>query len=220
MMILSLKLKVLVNVFFYQLLLLKLILQMLQYYLLFQKLLLVLFQDLEYSQGKILPALKEVRLSVSMSSKQPAPASYDPSQSLPIVWLNKVPNISIDVRERLSNLSQGSTSISSNGIQKNRQNLRHEVVLEVQNTGKSSIKHLELGVQYLDKHGNLIELEPPMFLSQQKDEALYTKTVYIGSSNDPMLNPGQNRVYQTSVTLKDTPLEDFKEYTITVVEVK
>lgn len=167
------------------------------------------FKLVEYSD-RVLPELSAITLTVQQIAKQPAPATYDPFPPVTVQWLNHPPNFDIAIRERLANLSEGSF------FTKKDDPASHELVLEVQNTGKSTIGELKVAIQYRDLQGQPIELEALSYEPQPK----YAGPHLICDNNEPALKPGQIRVIRILDHLKNTTRAQLQGYQVTVTEIK
>lgn len=147
---------------------------------------------LEYIKTDDLPDLKEVRLQVSEINARSASDDYDPSPAVNIEWPAKPPNFNLEIRERYSVFSQG--------YMMNEDILKHEIVLEVENKGKTAMKNLELTLYYYDMDNQLIS----------------SKRAIIVLSSQTSLKPGQTRVYGSIFGVGKLTLDNLKEFRVGV----
>lgn len=164
----------------------------------------------EYSRDMLLPELSAVTLTVQQITKQPAPAAYDPFPAAPVKWQKPLPNFDLAIHERLRTLARPSQNLNGET------GVYHGIVLEIKNTGKSTIRHLELAIQYFDPQGQPIELDR----SLDEPRPLYARTTLAWTSQDPGLKPGQIFVTDSLARLKSTTRDQLPTYQVTVVDIK
>jgi len=143
-----------------------------------------------------MPDISEVQILVSDIVKKPAPKSYPPSKNIPLVWPDRPSGMAVILKERSSKFSR----IYPN----NPQPIAHKLILEFENMGKRDIKQLEFLIEYLDTNDKIVK-------SHQTKACL---------SISPPLRSGQVRVHRSVTRIENCPLENFKEYRITVAHVR
>ena len=151
---------------------------------------------LKYVESDQFPKFSEVRVQVLTAVKRPAPASYPPSPVKPVAWPNKPPGMDVEVRERRSVVTQG--------YMLDKRNVSHDLVLEVRNTGQTSLRMLELRVVYFDKSGKELD----------------AKRAIVNLTSYPSLKPGDVRVYGTTYGIGGLQAADFGRYELSAADVR
>lgn len=155
-----------------------------------------------------LPELSAVTLTVQEITKQPAPIAYAPFRPVAVKWLQHPPNFDLVIRER--SMEMGEYHVD--GMRQ----LNSTLVLEIQNTGKSMIRHIELEIQYLNLQGQPIEIKDSSLSRSPYTDILF----FWGTLGDPAWKPGQIRAEKNIDFLLNTPRAQFQGYQITVVNIE
>lgn len=153
------------------------------------------FEYLDYVESPDFPDIREIHVSVATVTKRPAPAEYEPSKPVEVVWDRKPPNFDLQVRERLSTVRKGYLG--------REEDITHVLALELVNSGRSAISGLTLRLEYPDGRG----------------ANLTSKKVIVNLDSYPRFKPGQRRVFGTHVPIKNAAPGDFKGYKVFVQEV-
>ncbi len=147
-----------------------------------------------YRKDTDIPEVKEVRLTLNGISAEENDAVFDKSPTIPVNWSFKKPsNFDIELRERQSVFEKLT-------FQPNQ--TRHRLVLEVLNTGKSSIKQLKIEVEWLDVQG----------------KTLHTSDNIITYSSQPPIKRQQTRIDWFFENIPQ-PLGVVKNYRINVISI-
>ena len=147
-----------------------------------------------FNKSTDFPNLKEAVVSVESIARRPAAPSYDPSPELDINWPNQPLNVDLKIRQRRANVTQGYLfKPEDSGLR---------LVLEVENTGRTTLKTVALLIKCFD----------------QQDRLVAEAKKFVTISSYPRLKPGQTRVVGAIVPLKNLKTTDFKGYTLTVLE--
>ncbi len=151
------------------------------------------FEFSNYEENSALPQFKALRLAVSYIVKQEGNFKYEASKSKPINWaIEKPVNYDISIRERLSSVSkQFSTGIF------------HQIVLEIENTGNSNIKVLQIQIVWFDKKNKLAK----------------TDEFYITTDSYAPIKRGDIRIYDRMFGVDNLNLENYKSYEINILAV-
>lgn len=138
---------------------------------------------------QINPTFTQLRLSVTTVDQLPAPASYPAAQSLDYIWpsAKQSPGIKFELTRRRENFS---TYAADNGY--------FEADWGITNTGDQAIRGLKLAVTFYSEN----------------NRTLGVNEVYVVSSSDTALLPGEVRPIHVIEQLADT----YKRYEINVVE--
>ena len=151
---------------------------------------------LQYVEADGFPEVREARVSVHSLIRHEAPAAYEPSRPIPVKWTNQPTNMDLELKERYASAAPG--------YMMNQADLRHTLVLEITNTGNIPIRKLAVLISYLNKDGRPLD----------------EKRAIVNLDSYPRIRVGQTRVFGTIQGLKNTGLEDFGGYEITVAEIE
>jgi len=146
-----------------------------------------------YVKDGVTPKIKEVRLSVDFIVKETGDFTYAESKTIPVNWaIEKPSNFDIRLRERVNTKSE----YFSTGMY-------HKLVLEVENNGNSTINLLQLQIKWFDKKNNVAQ----------------TEEFYLCIDSHPPIKRGEIRLYDRMFGLNKLKLQNFKDYTVTVLQV-
>ena len=151
---------------------------------------------LEYDDSGSIPKLSEIRVSVDSVQRRPKAASYPEAEPVQFEWPNKPAGFDIEIRRRSMNIGTGAIIDTDK--------LRHELVLEVKNTGQSVIRLLKLRLDYFDK----------------KEKKRFTKDKLVTIDSYPHIRPGRARVELFLAIIPNMSPDEYGWYDITVVEAK
>ncbi|NJL13186.1 MAG: tetratricopeptide repeat protein [Microscillaceae bacterium] len=148
-----------------------------------------------FKQNTTVPVLREASIRFTLSAHENAPARYEASPEIPHTWAFEKPaNFDLKIRERIS---------SYENIRYAQGKTRHELVLEIENTGNTSFKGLNLLVTWRDAQGKI--------LAEKED--------LVSFASMPKLKRGQTRLAWYFETLP-VPRAQIKNYEVSVIEVE
>ena len=147
-----------------------------------------------FAKSKEFPQLKEALVSVESIARRPGAPSYDPSPRIDFTWSSQPLNVDLEIRERFTSVTQGYIL--------NPEDAYFKLVLEVENTGNTTLKTLTLAIKCFDQNNQL--------MAENK--------TYVTMRSEPRLKPRQTRVHSTTLALKNMKAADFKQYTVTVMD--
>ena len=154
---------------------------------------LVPFDFLNYVKEANMPDFKVIRLSVNYIKKEEGNFKYKASKPINIGWeIEKPTNFDISIRERLVSISE------SYGT------MYHKIVLEVENTGNSTINQLQLQIKWFNK----------------QDKVVKTEEIYITIESYSPLKRGTVYLYDRVFGIKELTLKTYKSYSVSVLSVK
>lgn len=148
-----------------------------------------------FRQNTQIPNVKEIRLILNGINAEANDAVFDKSPSIPFSWSFKKPsNFDLEIRERKSIFEPMSYQPNQT---------RHQLVLEIENTGNSSIKGLKLEVEWLDAQGNIIHTEDEL----------------VTYSSQPSIKRNQTRVDWLFENI-EKPIGVIKNYRVNVISIE
>jgi tetratricopeptide (TPR) repeat protein len=148
-----------------------------------------------FKQNTKAPSLQKVKMTITDKDIQASNAKFEPSPEISVNWSFKKPaNFDIKLRERNNAFAP---------IAYLKGKTRHNLVIEVENTGNSTIQALKLEIQWLDANGKVLE----------------SRDNIINYSSMPKIKPGQTRLDWFIETLA-FPDNVIKGYKLNVVSIE
>ena len=151
---------------------------------------LVTFDFLDYVKEADMPDFKVIRLSVNYIKKETGAFKYKASKAINVGWeIEKPDNFDIIIRERLSSLSESYGTVYN------------KLVLEVKNTGNSTINKLQLQIKWFNKQGKVVK----------------TEEVYVTIDSYSPLKRGTTHLYDRMFGIEKFSLKTYKSYSVSVL---
>jgi hypothetical protein len=151
---------------------------------------------LQHEKTDLMPDLAEVVLSMETLSRHPAPPGYEPCPIVETAWPDRPDHMKIEVRRRSLTVAQG--------YMFDQTKLRHDLVLELKNTGATPLELVKFGVAYFDRAGKL----------RHKVESLAV------IETQPVFRPGQVWGARVLTGLPDMKAEEYGRYEVSVIEAR
>lgn len=153
---------------------------------------LVTFDFLDHVKEADMPNFKVIRLSVNYIKKETGTFKYKASKVLKVAWeIEKPSNFDIAIRERLTSVSESYGTVYN------------KIVLEVENTGNSTINKLQLQIKWFNK----------------QDKVVNTEEIYITIDSYSPLKRGTTHLYDRMFGIEGFTQKAYKGYSVSVLSV-